>query len=236
MKAAICISGHLRDGDNLCYPELKRHILDKHDCDIFISSWKENGNMLYSYGADIPYIDEDVRDRILERYKPVKYVFSDSNSEWITPLKEEWAGVVLECKTHVFQFSVQFKKIMDCDVLRREYQKETGVKYDVVLRIRFDIEPTCDILTETESRIKEKKLLCKNGHQGVKDQVFWGEEEIMARAADCFLHFSKYVSKPKPSQFNSEQIFRDYLLGENMPKDEVDFKFQQTKPGHSVPI
>src|ERR1039458_7286491 len=44
MKLAIAISGHTREMCEKTYPSLLQHILEKYDCDIFVSTFNRTGN------------------------------------------------------------------------------------------------------------------------------------------------------------------------------------------------
>jgi hypothetical protein len=63
MKLALLLTGHQRQYQ-YCYPSIKQFLLDKHDVDVYISTWDHN----YFSGTPVPADPTPV----IELYKPVK--------------------------------------------------------------------------------------------------------------------------------------------------------------------
>ena len=59
IKLALCFSGDTRTYNN-CFDSIKNNLLNKFDCDVFISSYEVN---------------DEITNNILNLYKPKKYIF-----------------------------------------------------------------------------------------------------------------------------------------------------------------
>jgi len=89
MKIAICISGHLRTFE-LTHQSLRRNVLDKYDCDVFISTWNNIGNTTYHelYPKGFDESDERIKiDRVKEVYKPTSILVEDSLDDAVQKIK-----------------------------------------------------------------------------------------------------------------------------------------------------
>lgn len=110
MKVAICFSGLVRTF-NECFPSYDK-ILDKYDCHLF--------------GATIP---NDVL-----KYHPFNSLVIQED-EWI----EQTRYTSFQSPETVVQNALrQFKYIELANNARREYELQNGIKYDFIIRTRFD--------------------------------------------------------------------------------------------------
>ena len=230
-KVAICISGHLRDGDKLCFPSVKKFLLDKYDCDIFISAFKEEGNVQFVHRKDHPIEEADMTQRILETYKPVKYSMHSAQASWIQDLKKQWGDLSTRNTAMIYQVCAMYKNIYEVHHMRRLHEVETGVRYDAVIRARFDTEYLSDVLEESNF-FKDPQLTFKLGHCGVYDQTFWGPSDAMDAVSECYLYIPQVVNASNAKTFeNAENILTAYLKAREIPfvvKNEI--KVGITKP------
>lgn len=233
MKVAICISGHLRDGDKLCYPALKKHLLDRYDCDIFVSAFREAGNVQYVHLPGHPVEPGvDMTSRIMDTYHPKRWHFEGATDQWIDDLRKRWNDLSTRNTAKIFQIVAMHRNIYDAQHLRRMYQMETGTKYDVVIRTRFDNELLSDIIADSQYTNGEYGLIFKQGHCGVFDQTFWGGVEVMDAATECCLYIDAIVNADNCKSFeNAENVFTAYLQARQIPftiRNEI--KLSITKP------
>lgn len=215
MKIAVCLSGHLRDGDIHTYPSLKKYILDKHDCDIFVSSWIESGkdSDQFSHMDEMTNnSNQDMTQRILDTYKPKKFNIETKDADWAGPLKEKWNNARTRTGARMFQVCCMFKKIHDASLLRKQYEKETGQVYDVVLRHRFDVDIGNDIIETTMPEAISGKIVCKMFSYGMCDLSFWGSPSSMEKICECYLEIPNFVNHDNASSFeNAETILKRYV-------------------------
>jgi hypothetical protein len=158
VKLALCFSGDTRTY-NKCFESIKHNLLDKFDCDVFISTYQTS---------------DEIKDDIVNRYKPKKYIFHDKNN--ITENVTTYVNKLEDIKTisismfenknvddfkftnnfedYFFNYNeyetkfkymklyvntlCQFFGIYDVSKLCKEYMLEYKIHYDYILRIRLD--------------------------------------------------------------------------------------------------
>jgi hypothetical protein len=138
MKVALLITGQLRTY-KLCKYFIKHYIIDSHDTDVFMSVDLSN-----ALCDDKRYIAEnssttEVQDAVAF-FKPIQYAVVDSydsvfeehktnlNSSALKRISYEKYKVILE----------QFYVVQKAYTLLQEHIEKTSVKYDIVIRCRFD--------------------------------------------------------------------------------------------------
>jgi len=138
MKVAVCISGCLRKFKS-AYPYLKENILDKLDCDIFMSSWAgtdSNHTGMYS--------DEGTSQEFIELYKPKAFEFNSYSDG--DPAYEKIKNISQET-TYWLHGVAWFFNLWNCGRLKNEYAKQNNVTYDLVVITR----PDCVITSSLNS-------------------------------------------------------------------------------------
>lgn len=236
MKIAICISGHLREGHKLCFPSVKKYLLDKYDCDIFVSSFKEMGAKNYANADNHPIEDnDDVTGIILDTYKPKRYNIEHGNANWLSVLRDRYNGLTTRNGTKVWQVAAMHRNIYDAQRLRREYEGDSGTKYDLVIRTRFDNEFISDTVAELGYK-DDQGMIFKTGYCGVFDQTFWGASSYMDAATDCWFYIGDYVNSNNSKNYeNAENIFTTYLKLREIPfniRNDIKISITKTHGSH----
>lgn len=151
MKVALLITGQLRTYE-LCKHIIKNILIDKYDTDVFLSidinntlrripSLNSNKNIDVNTIADVisflnakkTYICEDYSN---EFNRQLKTLSNDS----ITFSTGNFHNLIME----------QCYIITQAYKILKEYVDATGIKYDVVIRVRFDqfiYSPSCNVLS-----------------------------------------------------------------------------------------
>ena len=134
MKIAIQLFGHLRTYKK-CYPALKKHLLDRYDCDIFMHTWDT--------------IDHSTKTWHKNRSKnPLKKIDENTLKNLYHPkaLKIEKQipkdlGVLTanNRKISIFGIHSMFYSMKSVNDLRQKYEQDNAFKYDFVVFIRPDI-------------------------------------------------------------------------------------------------
>lgn len=139
MKIALCLSGqprYLDEGFNYLY----ENILKKYSVDVFVHTWwddqMKNKKMdlpsSLSYGRTYFWKDDTIDD-IKSKYNPIRFTyesqidfetFDDVNYQLCRP-------------SHVHSM---FYSIEKSNKLKLEYENMNDVKYDLVIRSRFDVK------------------------------------------------------------------------------------------------
>lgn len=107
-KLALCFSGHPRTFQD-CFPSIKSKILDKYDCDIFISTY---------------HISKEISDSLIECYHPKRIVFHDVTTvEHNMIIYKNQLGCLKAFYTQLFNET-------SMDVVKKEYSIEEAFDYD----------------------------------------------------------------------------------------------------------
>ena len=149
LKIAVEISGHLRTFD-YCAPLLKKHLLDKYDCDVFIHTWNRLDHQQLSWhgkagslGGHKPHaLTPAIKQKVDDLYRP-KVVIYDNEEKikkvdgWLAEpnKKKKFGGFSLQAVWNTLYTEVEAHKLM------KKYAKKNNIKYDFVVRTRPDIAP-----------------------------------------------------------------------------------------------
>jgi hypothetical protein len=225
-KIALCLSGHLRDGDKTSFPALKTFIIDKYDCDIFVSSWDVNAFNNDHFNFHPKYSETQsetgVVDRIISTYKPKKYNIESGKPDWLVQIEDKWKDQRLATgmfgSPYASSMLAMFKKMEDADTLRTTYQEETGTKYDLVIRFRFDAAPAHDFIEENKNFWYNKKnIVFKQFYDfGFVDILFFGDEENMKLASRSYS--ANILNSENVSRLNNgEHVLRTHIENNKIP-------------------
>ena len=105
MKVALILTGHVR-GWRPCYQGIKKHLLDNHDVDIYISTWTENNQGRTSTNAnwydtvpiDLQPVIDLYKPKIINALNPKEYYATrfppveveESKSFWVERLRDQF--------------------------------------------------------------------------------------------------------------------------------------------------
>lgn len=130
MRIAVCFSGQIRTGIEAS-ENIIRYLGEFHPfCDFFIHTWDVNQNIQYC-GSRIFTPEEKVSK---ETYVKIKKIYNPNKMviEKFSKLKDSISSVGDSQKYLWYSFnkSIQYKK---------EYEEKNNFKYDVVIKLRFDL-------------------------------------------------------------------------------------------------
>lgn len=202
MRIAVCISGQPRAYAQ-GYEYLKRNLLDKYDCDIFIHTWK---NKVY-----------DTKD-VIDLYKPklheVEIPYENGIFDHLfpnTPNAKGWPPTAT-----VSMFYSMFKSLF----LKAEYEIEVG-KYDWVVKTRFDYAINgvipFDQLDKTKLYIPNCRMTPMRDFGN--DQFAFGSNAIMTDYMSTYLYMRHYYEAGCAmigEDMMSANLHRHGLIGENL--------------------
>lgn len=202
MKIAVCISGQPRAYAQ-GYEYMKRNLLDKYDCDIFIHTWK---NKVYN------------TDDVISLYKPKLHEVENPYEDGIfdhlfpnTPNAKGWPPTAT-----VSMFYSMFKSL----TLKAEYEMEVG-KYDWVVKTRFDYAINGVIPFE---QLDRNRLYIPNCRMTPmrdfgNDQFAFASNGIMTDYMSTYLYLRFYYEGGVPmigEDMMSANLNRHGLTGENL--------------------
>jgi hypothetical protein len=152
MKIAICISGFVRTWKHT-RRSFEEQLLKGIDYDLFLHIYRQN---LYEFTADKQ--DENMSDTeinelfsglnvksliIEDRHKLLPILLKDASkyshiSNYNLQQKESSDSKSIEIPIGVRTYD-HLRKIHLCNELRKQYEKENNIKYDLVVKTRFDL-------------------------------------------------------------------------------------------------
>src|ERR1035441_7517649 len=141
MKLAVAISGHTREMHEKTYPSLKAKILDKYDCDVFVSTFNRTGNRRFitNEGESTDRQKMVNKEDIQKLYSPKKLSFYDELSGAQIHHNNRFSRLT----TNIFKAECCYDMFCKMMSLNREieiYGSIYNIKYDYILRIRPDLE------------------------------------------------------------------------------------------------
>jgi hypothetical protein len=171
MKIALLLTGHFirrqsdSDGSvvrNYNYPSLKHFILDKHDVDVYISTWDHS--FLHNGASCLP-VDTNI---VLDLYKPIKYHIRNHNEYYATksiiPYHKRTVSVMMDDQLRSLpncecNHSNRNCVVQGCTAIETNADSWSLVKegydlidnpnqYDYILRSRFDLSFTNFVIDE----------------------------------------------------------------------------------------
>ena len=131
MKAAVCLSGQLRNFKG-CYQSLYDNIIQPTKADLFVHAWhfspKETDSFYLNIGDDITkrFTENGTEEEFLSLYKPKKYKFEEQIEFDKNNLRK-----------HITKSRFYGNKI--ALNLKSSYELENNFKYDWVMISRFDL-------------------------------------------------------------------------------------------------
>lgn len=141
MKIAVLLFGHLRDFE-ACVDSLRKHVLNKYDCDVFMHTWDEYDIKTRTWHKQIcePVLFDKaaVSAIIEEKYAPKYYEITHQDYD----AKQE--ELLQSAYFPDYKFSLTGMRFLmysmnRANELRHKYEKEQGVSYDYVIVTRPDI-------------------------------------------------------------------------------------------------
>lgn len=155
-KIAVQFFGHLRTFEK-CADTIKKHLLDKYDCDVFMHTWSETEHSTQTWHnskAKIQSVNENMIKKIEAVYQPkmsvVEKQILPQDDTLISSLHNSGGKNISAAGMH-FMLKSQIKS----NELRKQYAKKNKIAYDLVVMIRPDIFLYSDL--ELETIIKQSK-------------------------------------------------------------------------------
>ena len=219
MKIAVCFSGTLRQFKT-CHTPFKNHIVDANKCDvdIFVSTWKSKIRHFKKQVVDDGNLDEmiDLYDPTLvnvEIYddKKRQQLYTESRMDEFQNEAQKFHSCKKlhrkdKCRfcgsNNIHNQIGQLYNIWKANELRKQHEKDTGIKYDLVIRTRFD-NYFFDSLTDFEAeRTCNGSVWIPYGYDdlpeyggGVNDQFAIGTGESMDAYSNMYPNMYKYSMK-----------------------------------------
>jgi hypothetical protein len=130
MKVALCLSGQTRNWMG-CRDTIKKYIIEPLNADVFFHTWSVKGEKLqYHTSIDTMVPDTPIVGNLEEFYKPILSIIE-------VPNYNEFKSIT---PTSYYNTLMMHYSIWKANELKKVYEDTNGMKYDLVIRCRFDLE------------------------------------------------------------------------------------------------
>lgn len=226
MKTAVCISGKLDsiwNADNLI-----KHVIEPYRADVFIDTWipYQNNTIQTGYteadyvAAGVPVTEmtklpPPVIQEFADKFKPKMMVLDNFDEiplnhqirSLLPKNKQTYTGVISEgTKTENVLF--MWYKLWKCNKLRRLYEECNRIRYDRIIRLRFD----SSFLSFPVIEPKHKTVYIPEGGDydgGINDQVAIADSQTMDLY--CEMHNEIYRYSYAGVGIHPESMLRKHL-------------------------
>jgi len=212
-KIALCLSGQPRSVE-LAFPYVKNNILGGNDVTVFTFSWgKDNQNILDLYKPALANVREQNVVPDFSQY--TRFPPPQPNWKVKDPKLSTWS---------------QLYAIAECNELKKQYEKENNMKFDWVIRSRFDFAINAHIPFE---ELDNSKLYIPNcrmtpARDFGNDQFAFSSSENMDKYSECFHHINKFYDEGVQymcEDFMSANWKLHGLVGENLVYCDLNHPF-----------
>jgi hypothetical protein len=230
MKIAVLLSGQPRLTND--FDIFLNNLVGYDQADWFIYLTNNNKNRGMGHGATIadPWLDYDpewARDKFVKNLPKNNYIRSFDISDCYS---KTWPSVTNLYHCHdwmvelVFMMNYNINKV---NQHRLEYQKQTGVEYDVIVKARTDVglKDTLDITTlmnNPDTIIMPDKDWYGVGQNTANDQLVFGDSNSMNHFSTLIHHLKEY--NLQGLNFHPETLLAYHLRKNNIKLLRGNFK------------
>lgn len=244
LKVALILSGQPRFYNSYSYDSIKREILNKYNPDVFFHTWySENKDMKYEFASwssiqELKF-PETTKEDIIKLYNPKSYIIDDPNGfkypsklvSYLDPskhpeFKHNKMDDILYMYRNVPQMLYSLSKSAE---LCNDYAKKNNIKYDIIIRARFDTHlvnlPSLEYLRSVGNQTLYVPDNCPNIELYNDNFAIWIEkigkqiveptgeqkektEQLTDKIFDIYLNIEEYV---KEKGIIPENIFKAHI-------------------------
>lgn len=205
LKLALCLSGQARSIFE-AHKYVEKNLLDVFDVDVFVHTWKPQGGITQ-----------------LKTYEDINFIYNPIYNAYDYPLPENTnSDMMVPNASHPANFCTSmFYSIYKANDLRIRHQMLKGVKYDFVIRSRFDLALNTVIdFTSLESG----KVYISKDTDGpnplLNDQFAVADPDTMNIYASTFLYLRKLHDSGVP--LCGHEMLQEQLTRNSTPVERID--------------
>lgn len=242
-RTAVLFSGQLRHFKK-SFPSVYKNLILPNNADVFIHAWFDKDNLtLHSRdaGRKYPPLDPDDDQRVIEMYKPKRYVIEKQRMFCNKHIKipEKYTRDMISMQNDpaiaaqrtTFLVHSMWYSLFKCNELKELYALENNINYDYVINIRFDASINSPVIMSTYDTT-QGLYTCNNlQREGLpSDWFIFGNNVTMNAVSSLFLNIEylntfKYFKDREenthyPSEictWGSEHLLRDICRLYNIP-------------------
>jgi len=222
MKVALCLSGHMRKYKETA-PSIINNIINPTGADVFIYT-SETLGYHNQFRADAQHLINDKTqyhlNEINKLFRPKKIeIQPDSYMEtFYEEIKTYLPHLVGDPNVpkSPAHMAAQYYKIWYCNDMRKYYERDTGVRYDIVIRARPDLFFTTPITQENLIQAKTKLSVPSiENYAGINDQFALGNPHMMDFYSMMYHSLPRYFRDNNP--YIPEMFVAWYLRTQEIP-------------------
>jgi hypothetical protein len=197
MKVALLLSGQFRNGRE-CYQSIYDNLISHYDVDVFISYHYEE--------PDVTFEELD------ELYKP-KYIMYEKYDNGLIEKFNLTNNFLHYTESTPSSLCKMWFGNMMVNILKDDYEKNNNMKYDVVIKSRFDV----DILEKIELKLPQNQIYIPIGWDhmdGVNDTFAYGDSDSMSYYLNAYFSLDDFINEGR--FIHPEMLLKAYLLRGNM--------------------
>jgi hypothetical protein len=233
MKLALLITGQPRHID-ITYNSIQKNIINILKPDIFIHAWydkknnglpiKNSGPTYYKNNKKKYIVDKNTTQKILKYYNPKKYIIEPQIDCTKFIKQDYYIDKNIYTASPLATYSM-YLSLYKCNNLKKKYEIENNIKYDYVIKIRFDI------LMQDTLNIKNIDLINYNSPftNGIDDRIFIVSSIISDKICELFNKIDEYYNeeeyKIKYKSLVNEKILQYHLYKLNLKNKKFNLKY-----------
>lgn len=213
MKTAVCFSGRMT------YPQyadnIRKYVIDPYGADVFIDTWipmyqttanvapsAQDWEKIFVLGPDSVEVENSNIQGFINLYQPklINLELFDlmpltHQVRSIIPTNTKTANGHDSPNTKKENVLFMWYKIWKCNQLRKFYEQTNRIRYDLVIRMRFDVTFESFPVIKPEDQPRRKTIYIPQGGDycgGICDQVAFGDATSMDMYCDLWNEIYRY--------------------------------------------
>lgn len=189
MKVAICIIGQPRHFEET-FQNIYKNIIKPNNADVFLHAWfnEEESNKTLKHAGVCYYknknkeyiVPKNTKEKLIQLYKPKDYLIEKQ----INFQKKKYSHL-----KHDTLFSMYYS-LMKCHDLIRNYETINNFKYDMIIKIRYDVFCYEPIIAN-----KFNNDFFNNRKTGsIDDRIWFSNSDNMYNISRVFLELDEYIN------------------------------------------
>ena len=205
LKLALCLSGQARSIFE-AHKYVKKNLLDVFDVDVFVHTWKPQGGITQ-----------------LKTYEDINFIYNPIYNAYDYPLPDNTnSDMMVPNASHPANFCTSmFYSIYKANDLRIRHQMLKGVKYDFVIRSRFDL--ALNTVIDFSSLQKGIVYISKDTdgpNPLLNDQFAIADPDTMNIYASTFLYLRKLYDSGV--SLCGHEMLQEQLTRNSIPVERID--------------
>lgn len=204
MKIAICISGFTREYKE-CSSSFNKYVLQHlqkdNEVDIFFHGWNnENVNDIQcTYNTKRYYVQKHSFEKMQE-------IMDDVGIGYITKLDQDILKNRL--KNNI---TGMFYNIYKCNELKKQYEIENNIKYDITIHTR----PDNMFMRNLDIKTSENTIYFGGCKSNICDHFYYGKSKDMDKIAEIYLKL-KGLLEQRIKGIGAEHLLHHYIVNNGM--------------------